>query len=106
MNRRFFIKALSFALPAAAGVAVAATAELKGRRISMSKDDPGYSPLEGLHAKVFLDGVEQKSCVTADERTGEVYLYDLESTKLTPYLKEIPLIIKRGRVVIKLNCCL
>lgn len=39
-------------------------------RLSADKNDPGYGP-GYINAKVFLDGVELKDCVTADEEKGE-----------------------------------
>lgn len=40
-------------------------------RLSVDKEDPGYTgPIRGL--KVFLDGVEQKWVITADEEEGKV----------------------------------
>ncbi len=39
-------------------------------RLSADKDDPGYGPAY-LTAKVLLDGVELKDCITADEERGE-----------------------------------
>lgn len=48
-----------------------------GRRVSVIKGDPGerlYAELCGDNkvAHVFLNGVEQKHCMTADEREGLV----------------------------------
>lgn len=48
-----------------------------GRRISIVKGDPGelfYAECcaDDRKVKVLLDGVEQKWCITADERTGMV----------------------------------
>lgn len=42
-------------------------------RISVEKDDPGYTdlvPLLGL--KIFLDGQEEKLVLTADEEQGKI----------------------------------
>jgi hypothetical protein len=51
-------------------------------RLSMDKDDPGYDPgydpARGIHAKVLLDGVEVKNCLTADEEKGEVVVLRLD----------------------------
>jgi hypothetical protein len=44
-------------------------------RISVKKDDPGYDPVNSRYAKVYLDGVEQKHCVTADEEEGYIIRY-------------------------------
>jgi hypothetical protein len=43
-------------------------------RLSVNQDDRGYGP-EAFYAKVFLDGIELKNCVTADEELGEVVLF-------------------------------
>lgn len=42
-------------------------------RLSVEKDDPGYSTWsEHGEIRVLLDGVEVKSCVMADEEAGMV----------------------------------
>jgi hypothetical protein len=41
-------------------------------RISMDENDPAYDPYRAFGAKVFLDGVELKNCLTADEEFGAV----------------------------------
>jgi hypothetical protein len=43
-------------------------------RLSVDKDDPGYSP-DAFKAKVTLDGVELRNCVTADEEQGVAICY-------------------------------
>lgn len=43
-------------------------------RMSINAWDDGYKNLD-LNARVFLDGVEQKLCVTADEEKGYVLRY-------------------------------
>lgn len=71
MNRRSIL-ALIGLVPVAAGAPVAAKAK-QGVRVSVYGDDPGYLPYpQRAFAKVFLDGVEQRLCTTADETTGEV----------------------------------
>lgn len=48
-------------------------------RVSVDEQDPGYSPgLIGRGVKVFLDGVEQRYAVTADDELGLVVLCDLD----------------------------
>lgn len=44
-------------------------------RLSVRKDDPGYSPTAQRNAEAFLDGKKVDHCFTADEETGEVFLY-------------------------------
>lgn len=48
-----------------------------GVRMSCEPDDAGYVPWgmargDGKIVKVWLDGVEQKQCITADESVGMV----------------------------------
>ncbi len=46
-------------------------------RLSVRKEDSGYSPLCSK-AKIFLDGVEVTNrCHTADDKSGIVWLYKL-----------------------------
>jgi hypothetical protein len=47
-------------------------------RVSCNPDDPGYvaSP---WGVKVFLDGVEQRKVITADEEEGTVLRYVLDA---------------------------
>lgn len=77
MNRRqlmFGGSALAAAVPA---IAATAAAPASANRISCEKGDPGerlYAELCGdrKHAKVYLDGVLQDECVTADPGLGMV----------------------------------
>lgn len=83
MDRRTFFKASAVVIPVmtvSCGPyerAVAGMPAHGSRRISCRKGDPG-EPLYGmvcsddLKAKVFLDGVEQKEAITADEELGMV----------------------------------
>lgn len=41
-------------------------------RLTVLDDDPGIRINPGDHYKVYLDGVEVKSCFTADDEKGEV----------------------------------
>lgn len=41
-------------------------------RLTTLDDDPGRRICPGQHYKVYLDGVEVKSCFTADDKKGEV----------------------------------
>lgn len=43
-------------------------------RVSVDKDDPGYSP-QHMGAKVFLDGIERSQVVTADEEQRLIIRY-------------------------------
>jgi len=48
-------------------------------RVSVDTQDPGYSPgLIGRGVKVFLDGIEQRRVVTADDELGLVVMYDVD----------------------------
>ena len=48
-------------------------------RVSVDEQDPGYSPgLIGRGVKVFLDGVEQRQVVTADDELGLIVMYDVD----------------------------
>ncbi|MNV42787.1 hypothetical protein D3C71_1344740 [compost metagenome] len=47
-------------------------------RLSIDKRDPGFSHRAvGLKARIYLDGVEQTHCVTADEEEGLIVRYRL-----------------------------
>ena len=80
MDRRSFLRGSAIAVtgvPAVAAPAVAAVLKPGGRRISIVRGDPGerlYSEAcgDGKRVTVFLDGVEQKWCETADESDGFV----------------------------------
>jgi hypothetical protein len=39
-------------------------------RISLDRDDPGFQGDDLLGARIFLDGIEQRHVVTADEEQG------------------------------------
>lgn len=43
-------------------------------RLSVRKDDPGYSP-KAFGARVFVNGTEITNCFTADEESGEAFVY-------------------------------
>lgn len=43
-------------------------------RISIRKDDPGYHQF-AYRCKVHLNGKPVEGCFTADEETGEAYIY-------------------------------
>ncbi|WP_115945628.1 hypothetical protein [Ectopseudomonas oleovorans] len=48
-------------------------------RVSVDTQDPGYSPgLIGRGVKVFLDDIEQRRVVTADDELGLVVMYDVD----------------------------
>jgi len=45
-------------------------------RISVHKDDPGYRPIDELRSyEIYLDGVQQRDVLTADEDEGFVLRY-------------------------------
>ena len=48
-------------------------------RISADSKHRDYSPAS-LHAKVYLDGVELRNCVTADEELGTAECFRMDST--------------------------
>lgn len=65
-------------------------------RISVDRDDPGYAEWESLgetrySAKVFLDGVEMRGVITADEEAGMVVRYRMKDNGL--------IVIENGDVV-------
>jgi hypothetical protein len=72
-------------------------------RLSMDKDDPGYDPARGIHAKVLLDGVEVKDCVTADEELGKVWVIYEPAFSAGPWLTKVPTVERSGKVQIILN---
>lgn len=53
-------------------------------RASVISSDPGYCPEDALFLEVLLDGVKLNLCHTADEETGEawVYLTEKEAAEL------------------------
>lgn len=72
LSRRALLASAS--LPA---LALAPAARRAGLRVSREASDPGYRTFyaakkAGRRVKVFLDGVEQPACLTADEQTGFV----------------------------------
>lgn len=73
MNRRSFL----VGAVVAPGAAFAALPPVGGIRVSCEEGDPGYRDFcvangDSKVFKVWLDGVEQKKCVMADERLGVV----------------------------------
>lgn len=48
-------------------------------RISVQKDDPGYSPLATRRCVPFLNGWPVSFCITADEDKGYVWRYKTNS---------------------------
>ena len=54
-------------------------------RLSMDRDDRAYDRLRCITAKIFLDGVEQKRCLTADEEEGICILYPTDSDGQSNY---------------------
>lgn len=58
-------------------------------RISIEKDDPGYSPFAvGAVLKVYLNDQEVAHCLTADDKTGYVKAYVIDPKTLQPMLNE------------------
>jgi hypothetical protein len=47
-------------------------------RISVDKNDPGFDERRAMDATVYLDGVEIRNCVTADEELGECICFVLD----------------------------
>lgn len=73
MKRRSFL----VGAVVAPGAALAALPPVGGIRVSCEQGDPGYRDYciangDGKVFKVWIDGVEQKRCVMADERLGVV----------------------------------
>lgn len=76
MQRRSFLVGAILA-PGAAAASLPISAPIGGIRISCEKEDSGYRDYciangDGKIVKVWLDGVEQKRCVMADENLGVV----------------------------------
>jgi hypothetical protein len=46
-------------------------------RISLDRDDPGFQGGDLLRARIFLDGIEQRHVVTADEEQGIIVRFYL-----------------------------
>lgn len=46
-------------------------------RVSIREEDPGFVE-DGQKYTVFLDGEKIQNCFTADEETGEVFVYDTD----------------------------
>jgi hypothetical protein len=46
-------------------------------RISVRKGDPGYK-LDAFKHEVFLDGEKLQRCFTADEETGQAWVYAID----------------------------
>jgi len=44
-------------------------------RKSVKKNDKGYDPYAGMHYEVWLNGLKVDDCFTADEESGEVWIY-------------------------------
>lgn len=80
MNRRNFLSAVAVSPLMAVPVseALAAVSKTGGVRISCLRDDPGYRAYclasgDGKKVQCFLNGIEQRGAVTADESLGMIY---------------------------------
>lgn len=72
-------------------------------RLSADKADPGFDLLKSMHAKVFLDGIEQKYCITADEELGEIICADVgPDGRVRPDGVNIARVTRRGIVRIEI----
>ncbi|BCH33150.1 hypothetical protein MesoLjLc_50800 [Mesorhizobium sp. L-8-10] len=78
MDRRSFLRGAAVAPIAVTGAAVQANSAPEGyERVSTETGDPGERAYamacgDGKRIKVYLDGVEQQYCLTADARQGWV----------------------------------
>lgn len=77
MNRRSFLRsgAAVTAITPFAAIGIAMPTQSEFFRISVEKDDPGYIPYaklngDGRSPKIYLDGIEQRDCITADASEG------------------------------------
>lgn len=69
-------------------------------RLSMDENDQGYDPYRAIRATVYLDGVELKDCLTADEEAGECVCFDANSFSIAD---KPPTIVRRGKVKIVID---
>jgi hypothetical protein len=75
MNRRNFVKCLSMiSILPVIYVRDILNGEENKRRMSVDKDDIGYSPEAKNHIP-YLNGKKVKHCITADEKQGYVLVY-------------------------------
>ncbi|QJS27469.1 twin-arginine translocation signal domain-containing protein [Rhizobium ruizarguesonis] len=77
MNRRSFMKGAAGAVAVAPVIASVAVAKPNGLRVSSEEGDAGYRPYCIAHGdskkvRIYLDGIEQKYAVMADETLGAV----------------------------------
>lgn len=73
-------------------------------RLSVDKDDPGYSP-KAFEARPFLDDVYQDHCITADEEEGIIirFVYENGQPVLSEDRESIMTEIVKGKVKIKMG---
>lgn len=72
-------------------------------RLSMQKEDTGYRNLAGVRITVFIDGVEAKRVLTADEEAGYIVVCSVnEEGRVFIKDGEIQTEIRRGKVEIVL----
>lgn len=74
-------------------------------RISVKKDDPGYTPEMALRRfEVLFNGVPLRHCVTADEGAGEAVVHDLDANgrpMLDRERRQVVTRTVRGHIVIR-----
>lgn len=74
-------------------------------RLSVNKNDPGYSP-KAFGARVFVDGTEITNCFTADEESGEAFVYIVDDHGrhvFSPLHTDIETTVIRGKVDIRFD---
>lgn len=70
-------------------------------RVSINREDSGYT----LHAhryRVFLDGVEQRFCVMADEEAGVIWTHEPDPARpghVRRHENFYPIVVERRGVV-------
>jgi hypothetical protein len=72
-------------------------------RLSVRKNDPGYNK-HAVWAHPYLDGKPLKHCVTADEETGEAWVFKTDENgrpMLNEFMDELPLERLTGSVEIR-----
>lgn len=74
-------------------------------RVSADIEDPNYSRASEL-LQVFLNGMEVRACITADDVEGEVLCYDLDRNghiQVDPDADVARTIMLKGKVEIRVD---
>ena len=73
-------------------------------RKSVKKDDKGYDPQAAKNYEVWLNGLKVDGCVTADEESGEAWIYVKDNEGrlvIDPEKNEIKAKCLKGKVKIR-----